>query len=198
MKRQPRLGHQPLPQLGKWAPVEALRNQLGRTEVKQDTRTNEDGWLALLESGRRWKAMALHSPDFSSVAQASQLLGITESAIRKRIREGKLFALGSPLDGDCRIPLWALDATVAGSTTTSLYDAAQSLDPMRLYHFLVMPCGVLHGLRPFECLVSTEQLPPAQSVARAELAEHYQRAASVSMVDLVLQALHDEMEDGPR
>ena len=156
-------------------------------------------WQELLQSGLQLKAKVLQSSDFKTAADASLLLGIGEPAIRKRIREGKLFALRTPVEGDYRIPLWALDEKVSGAATQALQEVADA-DLWRLYHFMVTPCGSLDGLRPFECLLSREHLPPGQAAARAELASQQQQQlrGGAHLLDLVLSALRADMEDGPQ
>lgn len=129
----------------------------------------EEGWQELLERGVRSKTALLKSNQFKSTAQVSELLGVGEPAVRRRIREQKLFALKAPGDGEHRIPAWALDPGVAGAATVALYAGAAGMDEWRLYHFLSTPHGSLNGLRPFECLMSSANLPLPQRSARDEL-----------------------------
>lgn len=52
----------------------------------------EKGWQELLERGLKSKIALLSSNAFKSTSEASDLLGIGEPGVRKRIRERKLFA----------------------------------------------------------------------------------------------------------
>ena len=71
------------------------------------------GAISSKQMGRLAKPAILNK----TTAQASELLGIGEPAVRKRIREGKLFALQTPVEGEHRIPAWALDPAVARKAT---------------------------------------------------------------------------------
>jgi hypothetical protein len=155
----------------------------------------EQGWQELLERGLQSKAVLLRSSEFKTTAQASALLGIGEPAVRKRIREGKLFALQTPVEGEHRIPAWALDPAVAGKATVALLSDSIGADEWLLYHALSTPSGVLNGLRPFECLLSDENLPASRRVLREELVGHLQLAPKASLVDVVRQALKAELAD---
>lgn len=149
-----------------------------------------EGWQQLLERGLKSKVALLKSSPFKSTAQASELLGIGEPAVRRRIREHKLFALKVPGDGEHRIPAWALDPGVAGAATVALYGSAPGMDEWQLYHFLSTPHGSLNGLRPFECLLSNANLTPSLRSAREELLLALELPAGASL----LEAVQDELE----
>lgn len=154
----------------------------------------EEGWQQLLEAGLRSKAALLGSTQFKSTAEASGLLGIGEPAVRKRIREGKLFALKTPGD-EHRIPGWALDAKITGPVTVTLLEDGSNADEWRLYHALSTPNGSLNGLRPFECLMASDCLPPSRRAARAELLRHLKLPIQASLLEPVRQALKTELAD---
>lgn len=179
--------------------VDEVLREVGETlrdKASTSVESTEEGWQALLERGLRSKTALLVSSQFKSTKQASELLGVGEPAIRKRIREQKLFALRSPGDGEHRIPAWALDPEIAGKTTAALYAGAAGMDEWQLYHFLSTPRGQLNGLRPFECLMSRENLPHAQRSARHELLEHLAFKPNASLLDTVQKALLLEMKEG--
>lgn len=156
----------------------------------------EQGWQELLERGLQRKTELLRSNEFKTTAQASELLGIGEPAVRKRIREGKLFALQTPGDGEHRIPAWALDPAIAGQATVALLSDVQGgTDEWQLYHALTTPNGALNGLRPFECLMSRQHLPPSARAAREELVAHLQLPASGSLLEAVRRAVAVELDD---
>lgn len=166
-----------------------------RSSVQAPSDAVEQGWQALLEQGLRHKTTLLQSKEFKTSAQASELLGIGEPAVRKRIREGKLFALQNPGDGAHRIPAWALDPAIAGPVTLTLLSLVEGGDAWRLYHALTTPNGHLHGLRPFECLLSRQNLPPSQRAAREEPAAHLQFSAKDALLDVVRRAVQAELGD---
>lgn len=156
----------------------------------------EQGWQELLERGLQRKTELLRSTEFKTTAQASELLGIGEPAVRKRIREGKLFALQTPGDGGHRIPAWALDPALAGQATVALLSDVQGgTDEWQLYHALTTPNGALNGLRPFECLMSRQHLPPSARAAREELVAHLQLPASGSLLEAVRRAVAVDLDD---
>ncbi|WP_338413928.1 hypothetical protein [uncultured Sphaerotilus sp.] len=175
------------------APVKA--NVKAKATPGADELPVAQGWQDLLERGLRHKTALLQSPEFKTTAQASELLGIGEPAVRKRIREGKLFALQTPGDGSHRIPAWALDPAIAGSVTLTLLSLAGGGDAWLLYHALTTPNGHLHGLRPFECLLSRQNLPPSQRAAREELAVHLQLSAKDALLEVVGRAVQAELGD---
>jgi len=156
----------------------------------------EQGWQAPLESGLRSKTSLLRSTEFKTTSEASELLGIREPAVRRRIREQKLFALKAPVEGEHRIPAWALDPGLAGGPTTALLSEAGAADEWYLYHFLTTPNGSLNGLRPFECLMSREHLPLPRQALRDELAAYLGLSPGASLLDAVKQALVDELTEG--
>jgi len=156
----------------------------------------EQGWQELLERGLQRKTELLRSKEFKTTAQASELLGIGEPAVRKRIREGKLFALQTPGDGEHRIPAWALDPSIAGQATVALLSDVQGgTDEWQLYHVLTTPNGALNGLRPFECLMSRQHLPPSARAAREELVAHLQLPANGSLLEAVRRAVAVDLDD---
>ena len=157
--------------------------------------TVAEGWQQLLERGLKHKTSLLKSKEFKSTAEASELLGIGEPAVRKRVREKRLFALRMPGDGEHRIPAWALDPKLGGATTEALLKRAGDADEWHLYHFMTTPQGSLNGLRPFECLMSEENLPHAQLRARAELIAYLGTSAFASLLDTVLQVLKADLEE---
>jgi hypothetical protein len=156
----------------------------------------EEGWQQLLERGLKSKVALLKSSSFKSTTQASELLGIGEPAVRKRIREQKLFALKVPGDGEHRIPAWALDPGVAGAATAALYASAPGMDDWQLYHFLSTPNGSLNGLRPFECLLSSVNLTPSLRSAREELLSDLELPAGASLLEAVQGELKAEAQEG--
>jgi len=156
----------------------------------------EQGWQELLESGLRSKTSLLRSAEFKTTSEASELLGIREAAVRKRIREQKLFALKTPVDGEHRIPAWSLDPRLAGAPTAALLADAGAADEWHLYHFLSTPNGSLNGLRPFECLLSSENLPLPRQAIRDELVADLGLPAGASLLEIVKQALSAELREG--
>ena len=156
----------------------------------------EEGWQQLLERGLKSKVALLKSSPFKSTTQASELLGIGEPAVRKRIREQKLFALKVPGDGEHRIPAWALDTGMAGAATVALYASAPGMDEWQLYHFLSTPNGSLNGLRPFECLLSSANLTPFLRSAREELLSELELPAGASLLEAVQGELKAEAQEG--
>ncbi|WP_438392092.1 hypothetical protein [Caballeronia sp. DA-9] len=156
----------------------------------------EQGWQELLESGLRSKASLWSSAEFKTTSEAGKLLGIKEAAVRKRIREQKLFALKTSADGEHRIPAWALDPRLAGAPTAALLAEAGSADEWHLYHFLSTPNGGLNGLRPFECLISRENLPLPRQALRDELAAYLGLSPGASLLETVKQAWVSELTEG--
>lgn len=155
----------------------------------------EEGWQALLEQGLRHKTKLLKSSQFKSTAQVSALLELGEAAIRRRIREHKLFALRSPADGELRIPVWALDPAIAGPMTATLISDSAAWDEWALYTFLSTPHGNLNGLKPFECLLSRANLTAAQAAARQVLSEALALAQGAPLLEAVRQALAQELAE---
>jgi hypothetical protein len=158
----------------------------------------EEGWQQLLERGLKSKLSLLKSKDFKSTSEASDLLGIGEHAIRKRIKEKRLFALRMPGDGEHRIPAWALDPKLGGATTAALLAQAKDADEWSVYHFMSTPNGSLNGLRPFECLMSDENLPPSRLGARDELLSYLRLPARGSLLETVKQALEADLAESPQ
>jgi hypothetical protein len=154
----------------------------------------EEGWQQLLEAGLRSKTTLLKSKEFKSTAEVGDLLGIGEAAVRKRVREQKIFALKMPGDGEYRIPAWALDHRLAGVTTRTLQASAKSADEWQVYHFMSTPNGSLNGLRPFECLLSNESLPAQAHAAREDLKASLQLAKSASLLPAVEHALEIDLK----
>ncbi|CAM3423392.1 hypothetical protein [Paracidovorax anthurii] len=176
-----------------------LIREVGETladKASVSTTSVEEGWQELLERGLRSKVALLKSGPFKSTTQASELLGIGEPAVRKRIREQKLFALKVPGDGEHRIPAWALDPGVAGAATASLYASVPGMDEWQLYHFLSTPNGNLNGLRPFECLLSSANLTPSLRAARDELVSELELGAGASLLAVVEDELKAEAREG--
>lgn len=164
-------------------------------EVQAPSDAVEQGWQALLEQGLRHKTTLLQSKEFKTSAQASELLGIGEPALRKRIREGKLFALKTPGSDAYRIPAWALDPALAGRVTLALLAELPDAAQWQVYHALTTPNGSLNGLRPFECLLTRRNLPPSQRAAREALAEHLQLPDSDALLNAVVQAVKLELDE---
>ncbi|MFD1840121.1 hypothetical protein [Paracidovorax cattleyae] len=176
-----------------------LIREVGETladKVSVSATSVEEGWQELLERGLRSKVAMLKSGPFKSTTQASELLGIGEPAVRKRIREQKLFALKVPGDGEHRIPAWALDPGVAGAAAASLYASVPGMDEWQLYHFLSTPNGNLNGLRPFECLLSSATLTPSLRAARDELVSELELGAGASLLAVVEDELKAEAREG--
>lgn len=187
-------------QLGKVATGEELLRDVGnalaaRAEPESESQVTE-GWQSLLEQGLKTKLEMLRSREFKSTAEASELLGIGEPAVRKRIREKKLFAVKAPGDGELRLPAWSLDPALAGPATFTLLKIAERADPWQLYHFLSTPNGSLNGLRPFECLLSEENLPAEQRLARHDLLADLELPTGASLLDVVCGALKADIEEG--
>lgn len=156
----------------------------------------EQGWQALLESGLKSKTSLLKSAEFKTTSEASELLGIREAAVRKRIREQKLFALKTPVDGAHRIPAWALDPNISGGPTAALLAEAKAADEWHMYHFLSTPNGSLNGLRPFECLLSSANLPLSRLAIRDELIVYLGLSGGASLLETVRQAWSVELAEG--
>lgn len=178
--------------------VDEMIREVGETLADKGSApavSEEQGWQELLERGLRSKTALLKSIEFKATAQASELLGVGEPAIRRRIRERKLFALKAPGDGGHRIPAWALDPEVAGAATAALHASAPGVDEWQLYHFLSTPNGNLNGLRPFECLMSVDNLPPPRRAAREELLAEMEPGSGASLLDAVLNELKADSEE---
>ncbi|WP_347555857.1 hypothetical protein [Robbsia sp. KACC 23696] len=167
-----------------------------KCEAEGENPSIDQGWQALLESGLRTKTALLQSSEFKTVLQASALCGVKEAAIRKRIREKKLFALKNPVDGEYRIPAWALDAQIAGATTADWLATAETADDWAVYAFFAAPNGSLNGLRPFECLLSTEHLPLARRALREDLRRYLTLPDETSLLAVVKKALHADLSEG--
>lgn len=160
--------------------------------VADEPRT-EQGWQELLERGLRHKMALLQSSEFRTTAEAGDLLGIQEPAVRKRIREGRLFALRMPGGGEYRIPVWALDPAITGRVTAAALSALPDVDEWQVYHALSTPAGALHGLRPFECLLTRRHLLPSQRAAREELVEHLQIPDGDALREVVMQMVRADL-----
>lgn len=173
--------------------AESLREKADQLPV--DEPSVEEGWQELLERGLKSKTALLSSKAFMSTADASKLLQVGEPAIRKRLREGKLFALKTSGDGEYRIPVWALDAKVAGQATATLLQDAKGTDEWWLYHFMTTPNGSLNGMSPFECLLSPENVPWVKRPARKELVDDLDLPVNASLLEPVRQALKSELEE---
>lgn len=186
--------------IGRLSPSQLIRHVALSLADKANDDTHEpsveEGWQQLLEAGLRSKVALLNSAAFKTTAEVSELLGIGHPAVRKRIREGKLFALRLPDSGEHRIPAWALDPKV-GTAMAALWREAGQVDEWRLYHFLSEPHGGLNGLRPFECLLSNDNLPPSSRAAKEELLAYLSLPMGASLLDEVTQALKNELADGP-
>ena len=159
------------------------------------TMSPQEGWQELVEQGLRLKKKLLDSNEFKSTTEASELVGIGEGAIRKRIREGKLFALKNPINDEYRIPIWALDDEISGSVTQSVLREARTADSWHVYHFMTTPQGSLNGLRPFELLLSKKNISPMQRVARDELTTYLNLSGSQELLNVVLQALKADFSE---
>ncbi len=156
-----------------------------------------DGWQQLLTKSLKYKIELLNSRDFTSVTAAGAMLHLSDEAIRRGIRDKKLFALTSPGSDDFRIPLWALDPDIAGATTSQLYRAAAKgrMDSWELFHFMTTPNGCLDGALPYELLLSRETLRPQADLD--ELLEAEEVPKRTKPIDLVCDALEDEVADRP-
>ena len=115
-------------------------------------------WQSLLEEGLRYKVNALNSPPFRSTTEIAKLLGVGDAAIRRRLREQKIFSIKSPTDCDYRIPAWAVDPEISGATTKAILGKFGTLGDWTLYEFFSRPNGAMKGLCPFELLISPEHL----------------------------------------
>lgn len=177
-------------------PATAPLTAPSRPAQKRSSTEAAQGWQALLERGLRSKVALLQSPEFKTTAQASDLLGIKEPAVRKRIRERKLFALRMPGQDEYRIPVWALDPALAGRVTLELLaDLPEGVDEWQVYHALSTPAGALDGLRPFECLLHRGHLLPGQRAAREALAAHLQLPAGEALQAVVLRVVRAELDE---
>ena len=156
----------------------------------------ETGWQQLLEQGLKSKSMLLQSAEFKSTSEASELLGIGEPAVRKRIRDGKLFSIKMAGDGENRIPAWALDSRIVGRNTAEIMSACGAWDEWQIHYFMSTPSGILNGLRPFECLLSNEHLPPSGQALVAELRSHLGIVKNGDLLDVVMKALQLELAEG--
>jgi hypothetical protein len=155
----------------------------------------EQGWQELLVRGQQAKVTLLSSSDFKTMAQASELLGIGEAAVRNHIQESKLFAMKIPADGEHRIPAWALDPAIAGKVTTTLLSDSGGAEEWLLYHALAVPNGSLNGLSPVECLMSCENLPADRRDLRDELSVHLRLAPNGPLLEAVRLTLRAALED---
>lgn len=156
----------------------------------------DDEWRALVERGLRCKLQLLHSTEFNSTKEVSELLAIDVPAVRKQIVEKKLFALKAPSEAEYYIPTWATDSEVMGRITVVLLEEVSrySADEWRLYQFFTTPHGALNGLQPFQCLLSPERLPPTVRRKREELTTYLGLSSLASLLDKVRQALREELE----
>ncbi len=150
------------------------------------SQSTAEGWEALLLKSLEYKTSLLQTAQFVSPAEAAKTLGVGNPAIRRRIRENKLFALTPPGQEDYRIPVWALG--LAADNVRALM-AASGDEPWTLYHFLVTPSGPLNGLRPFEVLLPADSLTSAQRGQREDLLRQLGLSNKSSLVSLVLDVL---------
>lgn len=167
-----------------------------KASTETESLSVETGWQQLLEQGLKSKTMLLKSAEFKSTSEASELLGIGEPAVRKRIRDDKLFSIRMAGDGENRIPAWALDSRIAGRNTAEIISACPAWDEWQVYYFMSTPNGILNGLRPFECLMSKEHLPPGAQVAVAELQVYSGVVAGSDLFRAVMTALQIELAEG--
>ena len=169
----------------------------------EETQAIQKGWAELALRGQQYQQALLSTDAFLSTEQASDHLGIGDAAVRKRIRDRRLFALQRPVSGDYRIPLWAafpelndlmpavLSAGGRDNRLRSPYESA-----WWLYQFLDTPNGLLHGLSPIECLVSGERLPPDRLALRLALHGDLRMAPDKSLLNVVMGVLRQELEEG--
>ena len=109
---------------------------------RRRSQSEDEKWLALLEQGMRSKITLLQSGAFKSTAEAAALLGIGQPAVRRRIRERKLFALERPGDGEYRIRSGRLTPALPASRQRACLAASAELRPWALYDFLSTPSGI--------------------------------------------------------
>ncbi len=145
----------------------------------------EDAWQALLLKSLADKTRLLQSTKFRSTGEAAAVLGVGEPAIRKRIRDHRLFALTAPGNDEHRIPVWALGLN---AEDTKALIAAQA-DAWALYLYLETPSGALNGMRPFELLLPTDSLTFEQKNQREALSAFRGLADRGSLLGMVLQDL---------
>jgi hypothetical protein len=165
--------------------------------VPSTSQSVSDGWQELLAKSLKYKIELLNSSAFRSVTEAGAILHLGNDAIRRRIREKKLFALTPPSGGEFRIPLWALDSGISGATTARIYQAALNarMDDWELFLFMTTPHGGLNGMLPFELLLSSKTL--RQKADLADLLEVEELPKGTKPIDLVCDALSDEIADRP-
>jgi hypothetical protein len=163
-------------------------------KTEQSTKGTEEAWQAMLLKGLERKKTILNSAQFKSVGEVAEVLDVKEPAIRRRIREYRLFAVKSPGTDEYRIPVWAL--AVTPEQTRDIHDACGDMDAWALHHFMSTPNSWLNGLRPFELLLPAESLTSEQLARRREVAQHFGAADANSLLDVVLKALaHEATEE---
>ena len=159
-----------------------------------DPEIAEKGWHALVDKSPEYKDTMLHSEGFATEADAAMLLGLDESTLRARITQRALFALPEPNEGAFRIPVWALHLDLLGMPTLNLHQFGADGNQWEIHAFMSTPNEKLHGLRPFECLVSIEHLPLKMRAMREALAARLNLAVQTDpLVDLVGHVLRDEV-----
>lgn len=151
------------------------------------------GWRALLEKGEELKTKMLHSEGFATEADAARLLGLDADTLRGRIAERAVFALPEPQTGSFRIPVWALHLDMLGMQTLRLHRFGDDGNEWEIHAFMSTPCGSLHGLRPFECLVPIDHLPLKMRAMREALAVHLNVPSTEPLIDIVRKVLQDEI-----
>lgn len=177
------------PAIGERALLQAMSTELAAVARKSAPALSaEEGWQALLLKSLADKTRLLQSDKFRSVGEAVALLGIQDPAIRKRIRDSRLFALTVPGSEEYRIPVWALGL---GPEETKALVAAQR-DAWTLYLYLETPSGAFDGLRPFELLLPADSLTFEQKSRRQALLAFRGLPDRGSLLGLVLQDLEDE------
>lgn len=154
-------------------------------QERAPTVSTEDAWQALLLKSLADKTQLLQSTKFRSTGEAAAVLGVGEPAIRKRIRDHRLFALTAPGNDEHRIPVWALGLN---AEDTKALIAAQA-DAWALYLYLETPSGALNGMRPFELLLPTDSLTFEQKSQREALSAFLGLADRGSLLRMVLQDL---------
>ena len=148
----------------------------------------EEAWQALLLKSLADKTQLLQSNKFRSTGEAAAVLGVGEPAIRKRIRDRRLFALIAPGSEEYRIPVWALGLTADDCKAL----AAAQADAWALYLYLETPSGALNGMRPFELLLPAESLPFEQKSQRRALLEFRGLSDRGSLLGVVMQDLEGD------
>jgi hypothetical protein len=161
--------------------------------AEQEASRTAGSWDGLLLKGLERKKAVLKSTQFRSVAEAADVLGLKEPAVRRRIREDKLFALREPSTDEYRIPVWAL--ALSSEQMREIRAASGEMDAWSLYHFMSTPNSWLNGLRPFELLLTQDSLDPEQLARRKDVAQHFGASNSDALLDIVLKALAQEVAE---